>query len=360
MKKRDLFVLITFLLCCVALLSGCANGLVSELFGDVIHEHLPILSTPPIDITQFSAQSMQVSMDYGMHRSGLATPLLNSCTTEFLDKDVWDLDVFVPGDVYHLTYMGEIMVQETYPGTVILPEGGLLDVTRVDAGILCLAYDDGWKPVENGYKISGELCEYVILDEQGSFCSLADYDTTKMLYVTYYRDLLQPGKAITPLAAYAYAPRETQQAAFQTSYDYGVFRENKATLLMDGATVFVDAQLIAGDEVYVSFTGEFLIEESYPANIVFGDGEVKRVDVRPARICVLTVIEDAATGKKMLRGESKYAVQSVPDYVLTDPDGSFTALNDFPEGTRLYASYSADQGVFPTGIAGLYTYLPRY
>ncbi len=359
MKKRDLFVLITFLLCCVALLSGCANGLVNELFGDVIHEHLPILSTPPIDIPQFSAQSMQVSMDYGMHRSGLATPLLNSCTTEFLDKDVWDLDVFVPGDVYYLTYMGVIMVQETYPGTVILPEGGLLDVTRVDAGILCLAYDDGWKPVENGYKISGELCEYVILDEQGSFCSLADYDTTKMLYVTYYRDLLQPRKAITPLAAYAYEPRETQQAAFHTLYDYGVSSEDKATLLMDGATVFVDEQLIAGDEVYVSFTGECLIEESYPANVVFVDGEIKRVDVRPARICVLTVIEDAATGKKMLKGEHKNAVQSVPDYVLTDADGSFTTWSQFEVGTRIYASYSAEQGIYPTNIAGLYLYLPR-
>ncbi len=359
MKKRNLFVVFTLLICCAALFSGCANGLVSELLGEVIHEHPPILSTPPMDIVQFSAQSMQVSMDYGMHRSGLATPLLNSCTTEFLDKDVWDLDVFVPGDIYHLTYMGELMVQETYPGTVILPEGGFLDVTRVDAGILCLEYDGGWKPVENGYQISGELCEYVILDEQGSFCSLADYDTTKALYVTYYRNLLQPGKAITPLAAYAYAPRETQQTAFQTSYDYGVIRENKATLLMDSATVFVDVPLIAGDEVYVSFTGECLTQESYPANVVFVDGEVKRVDVRNARICVLTVIEDAATGKKMLMGESNFAVQSVPDYVLTNSDGSFTALNDFPEGAKLYASYSADQGVFPTSIAGLYTYLPR-
>lgn len=353
MKKRNPFFVLALLVCCIALLSGCANGLVGELFGEVIHEH------PPVDITQFSEQAMHVTMDYGMFRSGLATPLINGCTTEFLDKFIWNLDVFVPGDVYHLTYMGEIMVQESYPGTVILPEGGLLDVTRVDAGILCLVYDDGWKPVENGYKLSGELCEYVVLDEQGSFCALAEYDTTKTLYVTYYLHQLQPDKTVTPLAAYAYAPRETQQSAFHTYYDYGVCRENKATLLMDGATVFVDEPLIAGDVVYVNYTGEWLMQESYPGNVVFVDGEIKRMDVYRSRMCVLTVVKDGSTGKKMLADENKRLIESVPDYVLTDADGSFINWNRLEVGTKIYASYSADQGMFPTNIAGLYTYFPR-
>lgn len=364
MKKRDLFVLITFLLCCVALLSGCANGLVSELFGDVIHEHLPILSTPPIDITQFSAQSMQVSMDYGMHRSGLATPLLNSCTTEFLDKDVWDLDVFVPGDVYHLTYMGVIMVQETYPGTVILPEGGLLDVSRVDAGIVRLEYRDGqWQGAEQELFFKQEMCEYVILDEQGNYCALAEYDTAKPLYVTYsigqsLYDPVTDVMSLAPLAAYAYAPRDTKQHAFYTNLDYGSYRAEKATVLMDSAVPFIDQPLIAGDIVYVSYTGDWLMEESYPGKVVFVEGEVKRVDIYPARVCALRVALDA-DGNKILVDQSGNQVQQTGYYVLTDADGSFTTWSQFEVGTRIYASYSAEQGIYPTNIAGLYLYLPR-
>lgn len=182
MKKCNLVLVLVLLVCCTALFSGCANE-----------------------------QKMYVRLDYGFHRPGLATPLIDGCKTEFLDKDAWGLDVFLPGDVYVLTYHGEIMVLETYPGTVILPEGGLLDVTRIDAGILCLVYDGGWKPAEDGYILSGELCEYVVLDEQGNFCTLAEYDISKPLYVTYEQaKALQTENgsiAVTPLAAYAYLPR---------------------------------------------------------------------------------------------------------------------------------------------------------
>ncbi len=182
MKKCNLFLVLALLVCCIALFSGCANE-----------------------------QKMRVSLDYGFHRPGLATPLIDGCKTEFLDKETWNLDVFLPGDVYVLTYHGEIMVQETYPGTVILPKGGLLDVTRIDAGILCLVYDGGWKPAEDGYILEGELCEYVVLDAEGNFCALTEYDTSKPLYVTYEQAKAQQdqqgSKTVTPLAAYAYLPR---------------------------------------------------------------------------------------------------------------------------------------------------------
>lgn len=154
-------------------------------------------------------------------------------------------------------------------------------------------------------------------------------------------------------------PGQTKQAVFNTYYDYGFHRPDKAVLLMDGSTVFVDGELVAGDVVCVSYTGELYVQETYPSTVVLHGGSVQGVDVQKAKICELRVVQNEQTGEKRLVSPYDTRIESAPDYVLTDTDGSFIAWKDLASGTILYCSYASEQGNAPTNIAGLYTYLPR-
>ena len=154
-------------------------------------------------------------------------------------------------------------------------------------------------------------------------------------------------------------PGTTKQAEFHTYYDYGFSQPGKATLLMDGSTVFVDEKLIAGDVVTVYYTGEMYVQESYPGTVVFSGGEVKRVEVQKAKLCILTVTQNAQTGEKQLVNQLDQPLTSAPDYALTDWDGSFVAWKELEVGTVLYGSFLDTTGEIPTEVVGLYAYLPR-
>ena len=154
-------------------------------------------------------------------------------------------------------------------------------------------------------------------------------------------------------------PGTTKQAEFHTYYDYGFSQPGKATLLMDGSTVFVDEKLIAGDVVTVYYTGEMYVQESYPSTVVFSGGEVKRVEVQKAKLCILTVTQNAQTGEKQLVNQLDQPLTSAPDYALTDWDGSFVAWKELEVGTVLYGSFLDTTGEIPTEVVGLYAYLPR-
>ena len=154
-------------------------------------------------------------------------------------------------------------------------------------------------------------------------------------------------------------PGTTKQAEFHTYYDYGFSQPGKATLLMDGSTVFVDEKLIAGDVVTVYYTGEMYVQESYPGTVVFSGGEVKRVEVQKAKLCILNVTQNAQTGEKQLVNQLDQPLTSAPDYALTDWDGSFVAWKELEVGTVLYGSFLDTTGEIPTEVVGLYAYLLR-
>ena len=154
-------------------------------------------------------------------------------------------------------------------------------------------------------------------------------------------------------------PGATKQAVFHTYYDYGFHSPDKAVLLMSGNTVFVEEKLIAGDVVTVYYTGEMYVQESYPGTVVFSGGEVKRVEVQKARLCILTVTQNAQSGEKQLVNQLDQPLTSAPDYALTDWDGSFVAWTELEVGTVLYGSFLDTTGEIPTEVVGLYTYVPR-
>ena len=352
-KKRIYKYLIAVLAASLACLcfAGCELG---GLLGD-------LLGAKP-SVEQYPSTQMRVSIDYGFTRQGLATPLLGSCTTDFLDTKQWNLDVFLPGDVYVITHSGELIIEESYPGKVVLQKGQLISVNRIDAGIVKIQSDTK-ASLNAGVSIVGQLPQYVILNEQGAFCELSEYNGEAVLYATYERNeavrQADGTLGIYPLALYAYAPRTTHTATFEARYDYGFHKLGKAEILMNDSTVFVDYELIAGDLVTVGYSGTMMIQETYPSTVVITDGgQIERVDVLQARLCLVKVVKDK-DGGKMLVLENGKTVASAPDYVLTDPDGTYNSWTLYSEGTQLYASYPAVQGDEPTDLAGLYTYLPR-
>ena len=101
------------------------------------------------------------------------------------------------------------------------------------------------------------------------------------------------------------------------------------------------------------------VQESYPGTVVFSGGEVKRVEVQKAKLCILTVTQNAQTGEKQLVNQLDQPLTSAPDYALTDWDGSIIAWNELEVGTVLYGSFLDTTGEIPTDVVGLYAYLPR-
>ena len=156
---------------------------------------------------------MRVTMDYGNFRSGYATPLLEFCETDFLDKQQWGLDEFVPGDVYYVSYTGEMMFLESYPGRVVLQDGAVVAVEREDAGILAVSFDNQQvlQSLEDDFVLAKQLPEYVILNREGDFCRTEHCFYGGTIYATYEKakaEQTEDGKMlITVLAIYAYMPR---------------------------------------------------------------------------------------------------------------------------------------------------------
>lgn len=197
---RSLSVMLIVIVCCISLTSCDFVGidpLLTLIFDSGKNE-----------------TSMRVDIDYGNYRLDLATPLLDFCETDFLDKQQWGLDVFVPGDVYRITYTGDMMVQESYPGRLVLQDGQLIDVTREDAGIVAVKVTSqrSVQSLEDGTEVyADDLPMYVILDEQGKYCELGACAKGQILYATYERAVAEASEDGTMvayvLALYAYQPR---------------------------------------------------------------------------------------------------------------------------------------------------------
>lgn len=152
-----------------------------------------------------------------------------------------------------------------------------------------------------------------------------------------------------------------EDVVFVVNCDYGLHRQGKATLLLDGSTLFFNPDeydietLVIGDEITIKYSGEMLVQESYPSKVIFQGGELKSVELTEAEI--IRVKYDGVgikpTGKEELNSD-------VPDYVIKDLGGTFAALEEFNADTVLYATYRESKiknGVIT--IEGLYSYDPR-
>ena len=157
---------------------------------------------------------------------------------------------------------------------------------------------------------------------------------------------------------------QVKECVVSTHYDYGFHQEERAVLLYNSCTDFFTlpegmAYAIAGDVFTLAYTGEMMIQTSYPGSVIIEDGEIRSVKVEKAKIMQLIYRQDgwyASSGEAVL-------ILELPEYVIENPQsGAFVPLTDIEEGTLLYASYSPVDGYDEENgyrIAALFTVNPR-
>lgn len=148
-------------------------------------------------------------------------------------------------------------------------------------------------------------------------------------------------------------------------YDYGMHVSGELTTLLDGNLIWFDPsdygidKLIAGDELVIEYTGEFICTESYPGSVNAELMHIQTIEVIEADIVEFTV--SAVPGGNELNlvpVDFKYNnyILSNQGYVLSQ-DETFKKYDQYSENTILYASMPKTTGSIR--VDGLYDYNPR-
>ncbi len=131
-------------------------------------------------------------------------------------------------------------------------------------------------------------------------------------------------------------PSLAPSTTFTVEYDYGGVEEGKATLLLNGSSLFFDPEnyslspLIAGDEIKVSYDGELLIQETYPSTIVV-QGKLVGIEKTKSATVMNVTFNGIEEGKILVNG---YTFDRLPAYIIEE-DGSMTPLTEVEVGASL-------------------------
>lgn len=158
---------------------------------------------------------------------------------------------------------------------------------------------------------------------------------------------------------------ETKTSNVFVMYDYGMHISGKLTTLLDGNLIWFDPsnygidKLVAGDELVIEYTGQFICEESYPGNVAANLMHIQSIEIIEADIVEFTV--SAVPGGNELNlvpvdSEYNNYVLSNQGYVVSQ-DETFKKYDQYPENTILYASLPKTTGSIR--VDGLYDYNPR-
>ena len=155
-------------------------------------------------------------------------------------------------------------------------------------------------------------------------------------------------------------------------YDYGMHRPGLAAMLYDSGTLFFTLPEgfdppVAGDVFTVTYTGQLMVQESYPSTVVISGGKIQSVSGQKAEILQVTYYAPAdGTPERFVTtlddgSEEEIAVISRPAYYIINEDGEFLPLSEVSDCITLYLTYSPVDGRTDEGItvAGLYAQNPR-
>lgn len=136
------------------------------------------------------------------------------------------------------------------------------------------------------------------------------------------------------------------KASFLANYDYGLHIENKATLLFgygylnfDYRKYIGDETIIAGDVLEVSYTGEIMIEESYPSNAFIENGELLGAKLHKASLVDFTVLAIPGGGLDIVADDGKN--YKLPENIVYG-DNNFTNISNIYQGLKLKGTLKHD------------------
>ena len=127
--------------------------------------------------------------------------------------------------------------------------------------------------------------------------------------------------------------KPTKTVTWQFTYDYGFHHKDEVTLLVDYGYlggdfnwIRIPNDIVAGDTITIEYTGDYIVQETYPSNIGL-DGEVISYSFSYSRVISVS-IED-------LTGETLLDYDAPNNYVILDRSGRYTTLDKY-EGDTVY------------------------
>ncbi len=151
--------------------------------------------------------------------------------------------------------------------------------------------------------------------------------------------------------------------------DYGLHVQEHVTLLFGTALIpfklsdFGINNIVAGDQLEIKYTGDYLEYETYPSSIDTSNMSVTSMNLYEARIVeylVLPVPGDPEKKDLVPTEEFKEYRMISAEYVINE-DGTFVSLESFMKtaeaDTKLYGSNPASFNSF--NVTALYSYNPR-
>ena len=164
------------------------------------------------------------------------------------------------------------------------------------------------------------------------------------------------------------APEEEQTVSRTITVDFGRHIKDRATLLFGTALIpfkvsdYGITELIAGDYLEVSFTGEYIELLTYPSTIDMRTITVTGMKLYEARMAEyeLTPIPGSSDLDLVPTEEFKGYTMISAEYVINE-DGSFTTKDEYLKtaeaGSKLYGSNPAIMNSL--NVSFLYSYNPR-
>ena len=151
--------------------------------------------------------------------------------------------------------------------------------------------------------------------------------------------------------------------SFHVNADYGMHIDKRVTILLGDSLIPFELKdynidtLVVGDYVLMFYTGTCLILQSYPSTITFEDGgEITDVRVTHGDIYEFEMVENPGDSKSVRPLDSQTYTFQESQYCINE-DGTFSELNTYPVGTKLYGVNPADSDS-DTLITAFYSYNP--
>lgn len=136
------------------------------------------------------------------------------------------------------------------------------------------------------------------------------------------------------------------KASFLANYAYGFHIENKVALLFDYGYLNFDYRkyigdetIIAGDVLEVSYTGEIMIQETYPSNAFIVNGELLGATLHKASLVDFTVLAIPGGGLDIVADDRKN--YTLPENIVYG-DNNFTNISNIYQGLKLKGTLKHD------------------
>ena len=286
---------------------------------------------------------------------GLASCIQTQPTTKYSFKDITNHEIKDIVDVY-INYGPMVSSVDKF-------NGDYENTFDIDYILSDIPYNETRKIMEN-YKYR------IFIDFTSNDLSYSDIEMFVYEYKIYYfsDDLLYESlNKVNYSDFFTSVPpiEEVHTLNVFVMYDYGMHIEGQVTTLLSGNLIWFNPsdygidELVAGDELLIKYTGEYIVQEIYPGSVNADKMHIQSIEVIEADIVEFTV--SAVPGSDQLDLvplDSKYNnyVLSNDGYVISQ-DETFKKYNQYSERTTLYASLPKTTGSIR--VDGLYDYNPR-